>query len=74
MTEQIFVIIIAALMILLIIMAPQLMSLRIKVLRFLRWNWLAEFHERHFKGLVLGARIAMGIVFVVLVYLGIAGW
>jgi hypothetical protein len=74
MTEQIFVLIVAALTILLIFLAPQLMSLRIKVLRFLHWRWLAEFHERHFEGLVLGARIALGIVFVVLVYLGVAGW
>jgi len=55
-------IIFGLIIILLLIMipfVPQLLRLRIRIHRFLRLNWFADFQERHFDGLVIFIRIMM---------------
>ncbi len=52
---------------------PALMRLRISILRFFRWSWLAVLHQNHFNGFVLFARIVIflaGIVSLVFAYIG----
>ena len=61
----------AALLLILIPFAPGMMRLRIKLLRWLRWNCLADFHQRHFKGIVLAARIIMLVFAVTLTIFGV---
>jgi hypothetical protein len=51
---------------------PQMLRLRILVLRKLRLNWFADLHENYFDGWVIGGRIFMSVLVVALVYLALA--
>ncbi len=52
-------------------LAPKLMRLRIRFLRWIHWNWAANLLERDFQGWVLLLRI---ILFVIAAILSYAGW
>jgi len=61
---------IAILLLLLIPFAPQLVRLRIRVLRWLHWNWAANLLENHFLGWVSFFRIILFVIAAVLIYIG----
>ena len=61
----------AILSLILIPLAPKLVRLRIRILRWLHWNWAANWLEKHFDGRVLFSRIILFVVAAVLLY---AGW
>lgn len=61
---------IAILLLCLVPLAPKLVRLRIRFLRWLRWNWAADLLENRFQGWVLFFRIMLLVVAVVLLYLG----
>ena len=51
----------AILSLILIPLAPQLVRLRIRILRWLHWNWAVNLLEKHFDGWVLFLRmVALG--------------
>lgn len=59
----------AAVAVALIPLAPKIVWLRIRILRFLRLNWLANWHERHFEGVVIAVRILAAAIAVFLIVL-----
>jgi hypothetical protein len=63
----------AILSLILIPLAPKLVRLRIRVLRWLRWNWAVNLLERHFDGWVLFFRLVLFVIAAVLLYVGWEG-
>ncbi len=61
----------AILSLILIPLAPNLVRLRIRFLKWIHWNWAVNLLERHFQGWVLLFRI---ILFVIAAMLFYAGW
>ena len=61
----------AILSLILMPLAPKLVRLRIRFLRWIHWNWAVNLLERHFQGWVLFFRI---ILFVIAAMLFYAGW
>ena len=61
----------AILSLILIPLAPKLVRLRIRSLRWIHWNWAVNLLERNFQGWVLFSRI---ILFVIAAMLFYAGW
>ncbi len=61
----------AILSLILIPLAPNLLRLRIRFLKWIHWNWAVNLLERHFQGWVLLFRI---ILFVIAAMLFYAGW
>lgn len=61
----------ALLSLILIPLAPKLLRLRIRILRWLRWNWAASLLEKHFDGWVLFFRM---VLLVIAALLFLAGW
>ena len=61
---------IAILSLTLIPLAPQLVRLRIRVFRWLRWNWAVKLLEEHFDGWVLFVRTVLLVIAAVLFYIG----
>ena len=66
MEELLLFLLIAVIMIILIPVFPQMIRFRIKILRILRWNSLADFHERHFAQIV---SIARTVIVLIVIYL-----
>ena len=66
---KINLLIIAAILILLIRFVPALIQTRIKMLRWLKLESLADFHERNVNRLIPGARIGMGLIAALLLVL-----
>ncbi len=60
----------AVLSLILIPLAPKLIRLRIRLLRWLRWNWGANLLEKHFDGWVLFRRVILFVIAAVLLYVG----
>ena len=58
----------AALLLILIPLAPKLMRLRIRIFRWIHWNWAANLTEKHFDGWVLILRIVLFVIAAVLLY------
>ena len=61
---------IAILFLILVPFAPQLVRLRIRFLRWLRWNWAVNLQESHFQGWVVGLRIILFVIAPLLLYVG----
>ena len=61
----------ATLLLILVPLAPKLVRLRIRFLRWLRWTWAADLLENHFDGWVLFLRIALAGIAAVFVVLGL---
>ena len=61
---------IAILLLVLIPFAPQLVRLRIRILRWLHWNWAANLLENHFLGWVSFFRIILFVIAAVLIVIG----
>jgi len=70
---RVFLFVIAVLLIVLIPIAPKMLKVRIAVFRKLKWNSLADFHEKHFDQLVIVARTIMVLVIAILVFLILLG-
>jgi hypothetical protein len=73
MEERLFFLLIAVVMIILIPLVPRIIQFRIKLLRMLKWNCLADFHGKNFVQLVMIARIVMALIIIymmVLVFIG----
>jgi hypothetical protein len=60
----------AILSLILIPFAPKLVRLRIRLLRWLHWNWAARLLEDHFDGWVIFFRIVLFILALGLLYIG----
>jgi len=60
----------AILSLILIPWAPNLMRLRMRFFRWLRWNWKANLLEKHFDGLVLILRMILLVIAALLLYTG----
>jgi hypothetical protein len=60
----------AILSLILIPLAPKLVRLRIRILKWLRWNWASNLLERHFDSWVLIFRLVLFVVAAVLLYVG----
>jgi hypothetical protein len=69
MEELLLFLLIAVIMIILIPVFPQMIRFRIKVLRILKWNSLADFHERNFAQIVIIARIVIVLIIIFLMVL-----
>jgi len=61
---------IAILLLILIPFAPKLVRLRIRILRWLHWNWAVNLLESHFQGWVVFFRIVLFALAVLLLYVG----
>jgi hypothetical protein len=51
-------------------LAPKLVRLRIRILRWLGWDWAVNLLEKHFDGWVLFFRKTLFVVAAVLLYVG----
>jgi hypothetical protein len=60
----------AILLVVLIPFAPRLLRLRIRLLRWLHWNWAASLLENHFPGWVFFVRVLLFVIAVVVFYIG----
>ena len=60
----------AILLLILVPFAPQLVRLRIRILRWLGWNWAVRTLENHFPAWVLFFRIMLFVVAAAMLYLG----
>ena len=69
MEELLLFLLIAVIMIILIPVFPRMIKFRIKVLRILKWNSLADFHERHFAQIVIIARTVIVLIVILLMVL-----
>ncbi len=58
------------LVLILIPFAPQLVRLRIRILRWIHWNWAANLLERYFRGWVMFFRIVLVVIATVLFSIG----
>ena len=70
---RLFYIVIAAILFVLIPIVPKMIRFRIAVLRKLKWNGLANFHEKYFDQLVVVIRVIVAIIVALLVFLLIRG-
>jgi hypothetical protein len=50
--------------------APKLVQLRIRFMRWLKWDWAVNVLESHFQGWVLFFRIMLLVIGAVLIYFG----
>ena len=66
---RLFFVVIAVIMIVLIPIAPRMIRLRIAVFRKLKWNGLADWHEKNINQLVIVVRVVMGLIFAILAFL-----
>ena len=62
--------IIAILLLILIPIAPKLVRLRIRILRWLHWNWGADLLENHFQTWVVVFRIILFLLAILMLCIG----
>ncbi len=62
---------IAVLLLILIPFVPQLVRLRIRVLRWLHWNWAVNLLESHFQDWVVFFRVLLFLIAALLFYVGL---
>lgn len=70
---RLFLVVIAVIMIILIPLAPRMIRFRILVLRMLKWNGLANFHEKYFDQLVIVVRAILALIIAIVVFLILLG-
>ena len=61
----------AALALIFIPPAPKIVTFRIKVLKWLGWKSMADFHEQGFRNIVVAFRISMAVIAAALVIFGL---
>ncbi len=64
-------IIVAVVFVILIPIVPQMIRMRIWILRKLRLRWFAELHEKHFRGFTIAVRIIFAVFALLLLTQGI---
>lgn len=64
--------VIAIVLLILIPFMPQLVRIRIRILRWLGWSWAANLLENHFQTWVLIFRVFLIVAAAVLLYIGLA--
>ena len=74
MEKNIVYLVLAALIVFIIPIVPQMVRVRIAVLRFLKLNVFADFHERFYNGLVMVVRIFLAVLAIVLLILAAGGF
>ena len=62
--------VIAILLLVLIPFAPTLVRLRIRILRWLHWNWAVNLLESHFQSWVVFLRTLLFVIAAFLLYVG----
>lgn len=72
MSERIYYLAVAIIMIVCLPLVPNLLRLRIIILRWLRLKWFADFHARHFDRFVLVVRIIMVPIIIFLIVRGVS--
>jgi hypothetical protein len=70
---RIFLLVIVLLVIVLIPFAPKMIEFRIAIFRKLKWNGLANFHEKYFDQLVIVARAILALAAAISVFLILLG-
>ena len=60
----------AVLILALIPFVPELVRLRIRFLRWIRWTWAADLLDDHFAGWCWFFRVALALVAIALLYVG----
>ncbi|MHC4500989.1 MAG: hypothetical protein ACYS21_17960 [Planctomycetota bacterium] len=73
MKESVYYFIVAAVLLALIPIVPKMIAFRIRVLHFLRWKSLASWHERNFRGFVIGVRLIMVAIALTLIIVASTG-
>jgi hypothetical protein len=73
MALRLFLLVISVLLVVLIPIVPRMIRLRISVFRKLKWNGLADFHEKYFDQLVIVARVVMALIVMLLAFLILFG-
>lgn len=63
----------AVVLLALIPLVPKMIQLRVRVLHFVRLDGLANWHERNVRAITFGVRILLGLLAIVLGYLGVTG-
>jgi drug/metabolite transporter (DMT)-like permease len=63
--------VLAILSLILIPLAPKLVRLRIRILRWLHWNWAVNLLEKHFDLWVLFFRVILLVIAAMLLYEGL---
>jgi len=71
--ERLYYAIVAAIMIVLLPIVPKMVRVRIAVLRWLRWKWMADLHEKGFNPIVAVVRVVMACIAAYLFFLAIGG-
>ena len=71
-TQSTIVFIIALLTVALIPLAPKLLRVRIRFLRWLHLDWFANLHENHFRTWVIIIRVTLAIVALLLFWAAFA--
>ena len=69
MTQETAFLILAFILVFLVIIMPKVIEMRIRILRWLRWNRLANWHERNMKVLVPVMRVLLSVLVVILIVL-----
>ncbi len=72
MTQATYLTVVGLVILALVSVVPYMLDLRIRVLRFLRWNSLADWHERHVAGLIVGVRITLAIIGLIVLIIGLS--
>ncbi len=70
---RLFLFLIAILLTVFIPIVPKMLKVRIAVFQKLKWNSLANFHEKYFDQLVIIARTVMAVIIALLVFLILLG-
>lgn len=73
MTAPVWYIIFGLIMLLIVPIVPKIIALRVSVLHTLRLHALANWHDRNSKVIAVAARIILGALGLVLLYMGFAG-
>ncbi|MBD3402961.1 hypothetical protein GF420_08695 [candidate division GN15 bacterium] len=71
MNQSIYLTVLAVVFVGMVFIVPQMMSLRIRILRALRLRRFADWHDRHRHGLTIALRIILAAMALVMGYLGI---
>lgn len=71
MTNQAYYIIAALILAALFPFVPRLIQIRIRLLRWMRINWLADFHQRHLVGIIRAIRVMIAAIAIVLIILAL---
>jgi hypothetical protein len=73
MSQSLVLVILAAIMLLLVPIIPKMISLRIRILHWLKLHRLADWHQRYSKGISVFVRVVLVVLAGYLLYIGVPG-